>query len=276
MRLLIAFWLLMGWAWADESSDIDHEPIPTDSVESEDGPADSETDEDLLILEDIDVERARAQLDRRIRDLGYKEGDIKDDRVIYRPESAWKPSIVIHDEAFVVIRRTPPRFEPWIGPGAPIRYLSCIPPFTPMCLKLSGVLVSKRRLQHQKTKVTEGIEPMVYEWREAIVDRAMQFRVNEELPRILDDVWLRGIPLDPSLPTLNEPAKRRSEMLDLWASRTCTPEGEAVRSVVQNYLYWEVQNSEHPLTAEEVAQANERCRCDVRLSWPFERADSNP
>ena len=276
MRVLIGLWLMIGWAWADQPQGETTEPIPEQSDDVANQDTKSETDEDLLILEDIDVERARAQLDRRIRDLGYKEGEIKDDRVVYRPKSAWKPSIVIHDEAFVVIRRTPPRFEPWIGPGAPIRYLSCIPPFTPMCLKLSGILVSKRRLQHQKTAVTEGIEPMVYDWREAIVDRAMQVRVNEELPRILDDVWFKGIPLDPSQPSLTDPEKRRAEMLNLWSSRTCTPEGSQVRAVVQNYLYWEVQSSDHPVTAQEVTQANARCTCDVTLSWPLERADFEP
>jgi hypothetical protein len=230
----------------------------------------------MLIVEDLRVEMARAQLNKRMRDLGYKEGQIKEDRVVYRPQSAWKPSVVIHDEAFVIIRRTPPRFEPWIGAGAPVRYLSCIPPFTPMCLKLSGILVSKRRLQHQKTHVTESIEPMVHTWREAVVDRAMKTRVEEELPGILDGIWHEGLPLDSRDPLLADAEGRRDEILSLWSSRTCTPEGEEVRAVIEDYLVWEIQPSDRPTSQAEVEAANAACACSARLSWPLDARKPGP
>jgi hypothetical protein len=268
---MISFLLCLSLAWADgpaeESLQESTEELPV---------VEEDTEEEMIIEEDLQVERARAQLDRRMRDLGYKEGKDKGDRVIYRPETSWKPSVVVHDEAFVIIRRTPPRFEPWVKSRAPIAYLSCIPPFTPMCLRVQGVLVSKRRLQHHKTNVTESIEPMVYTWREAIVDRAMKFRVEEELPGILDAVWYEGRPLDSREPLLADAASRRSEILTLWSSRTCTPEGDQVRAVVADYLVWEVQRSQTPANEAEIAEANEACPCTARLPWPLEDSGSEP
>jgi hypothetical protein len=258
---VILLLLISSLAWADETDE---------AQESE------EAQEEMIIEEDVAVERARAQLDRRMRDLGYREGQDKGDRVVYRPKTAWKPSVVVHDEAFVIIRRTPPRFEPWIGPGAPIRYLSCIPPFTPMCIRLQGVLLSKRRMLTQKSRLTESIEPMVHTWREAVVGRAMKFRVEEELPGLLDDIWFEGIPLDSRKPLLVDAASRRAEILTLWASRTCTSEGDQVREVVSDYLIWEVQRSQSPATEAEVAVANEVCTCIARLPWPLEDGGFEP
>jgi hypothetical protein len=285
-------WLLLSLslsaAMADETDESPAEPpeeiveaLPSE-VAAEDEPSVPATDpveevhEELLIEEDIAVERAKAQLDRRIRDLGYREGEIKEDRVIYRPNVVWKPSVIVHDEAFVIIRRTPPRFEPWIGPGAPIRYLSCIPPFTILCVKMQGWWVSKRRLQHQKTTMSEGLDPMIRDWREAVVDRAMRVRVEDELPSLLDGVWLRGIPLDSRDPILASAASRRAEILELWASRTCTPEGEQVRDVVQTYLIWEVQRSDTPATQDEIDAANQDSSCEAQLPWPLEPTRSAP
>ena len=264
MGSLILFVTFLGIALGDE------DPIPRSNQNQIN---DELTINEMVISSDGTVERTRAELEREILNLGYQAGETRGDRVIYRPIDAWKPSIVIYNDAFVWIRRTPPRFEPWIENNAPIGYLSCIPPFTLLCIKTQGVLVSRRRLQHQKTDISEAIDPFVSEWREAVANRAARVRNEQEVPQLLEDLWRLGIPIEASDIILNTPPERRAAIFDFWSSRTCTYEGQSVRDTTLFFLQQEVQTSETPATRSEVEQANAHTSCDDALPWPLIYSD---
>jgi hypothetical protein len=226
---------------------------------------DDDVDATIIAIDDMEVAKKRGALDRRLRDMGYKRGKRKGDQTIYRPEVLWKPSVVVHDSGFVTTRRSPARFEPPRGGKSKLRYLWCLPPLTPMCVRLGGWFVSPRRFHGVESDVAMALHPQALAWQDAISDRAMGDRISEEVPDELDAIWKEGRPLDPRSPPLSTPEARRVALLDYWADRACNAEGAAVRLVIATYIEAEVMGSPTPATAAELAAANAKNPCGDRL-----------
>lgn len=224
--------------------------------------------EEIVVFGDIQIATARRKLDRELKALGYRSGDRKEGRTVYRPESNWKPTVVVYDDGFMVLRRSPPRFEPWVKGKTRLVWLSCIPPFTLMCIKLSGWLVSPARLEPQKERVATGVDPELRGWREAIIARNMSARINKDLPAAMDALWLEGAPLEPGQPAAPTPVERRAALLQLWSTRACTPEGQAVRDLVEAFVAMEVQRSDWPASDGELRAAEAAQACGDRLEGP--------
>lgn len=225
----------------------------------------AQADAEVVIYDQMVVAKKKQALDKNLRQLGYRPGDDKGDRVVYRPETVWKPTVIVHDDGFMVMRRTRPRFEPWVKGKSPYRWLSCIPPFTLMCIKMSGWLVSESRLTPQKGRVAEAVDPELRAWREAVIARNFNRQIGVELPQSLDGLWLEGLPLEGDDPPIADPSLRRAALLRHWSSRACTPEGQEVREVIELYLALEVQRSPFPVTPEEEAAAEAAQACGDRL-----------
>jgi hypothetical protein len=248
---------------------------PAGDAATGDPPHADAPDADLIVYGDLEVAAQRQQLDRHLRAMDYRVGIRRGDTTVYHPESPWKPTIVVHDEGFIRLKRSPVRFAP---PGqstsdSKLRYLWCLPPFTPMCVRIGGVVVSDKKLQHQKTRIVEGTQGDVHAWTEAIVARNMVKRVGEDIPEQLDRLWRAGHSMSTPLTEdaqepIAHPDRRRADMLTFWANRTCTPEGDAVAEVVSLFLEYEVQASPWPATPSEVAKANAATSCDRRLQLP--------
>ena len=211
------------------------------------------------------VESRRSELEADLRDLGYREAKTKDGRTIFRPEVNWHPTVIIHDEGFVVLKRSPVRFEPWVEGRTKLVWLSCLPPFTPMCLRLSGQLVSPRKLTPKKGTVVGAIDPKVRRWRAAVVSSAMGRRLNEDIPDMLESIWTLGVmPGEDDAAPMSYP-ERRASLLAFWSGRACTPEGAAAQALTVDFINYIVQDSTHPVTAEELAQANTESYCQLTL-----------
>ena len=251
-------------AWAQDPP----APAPAPPPASPVGAVEPEPGE-LIVYGDLEIARARADVVRDLKALGYKSGKRKDGYTVYRPESPWRPSVRVYDDGFIVLKRTPPRFMPPGDPNKKINYLWCVPPFTPMCLRIGGVVVSKRKLQPQKARVANALEPELRDWRAAVAAKAMAERVGETLPDQLDALWGEGVALDPQAPRVVAPADRRAAILELWRSRTCTPEGAQVREVVALFLAFEVQASPFPVTRAEARRAQSDHPCGARLDLHF-------
>lgn len=244
---------------AGGTADQDH-----DQNEDEDAPS---ADGEIIVFGDLQVAARRAELDRELRQQDYRPGERRDGHTVYRPETPWKPTVIVYDDGFVRLKRSPVRFEPpgYRAGGNKLRYLWCLPPFTPMCVRVGGQVVSGAKLEPQKARVAEGTHAQVTAWREALVGRAMEQKVGRELPDRLDQLWASGRPLEGTGPTIGPAAARRQAMLAHWSSRTCTPEGDAVADVVALFLEYEVQASSAPVTAAEQREANSAQRCSRRL-----------
>lgn len=222
--------------------------------------------DEIVVFGEREIVKRRRALDRRIRAAGYRPGVKKDGRVVYRPEVAWKPTVVVYDDGFVILRRSRIRFEPWVRGRTKAVWLSCIPPFTLMCIKLGGRLVSPARLSAQKERTLRAMDRPLDDWQEAIASTATRERLDREIPDQLDSLWQDGTPMKLGVSTPHEtPAARRQALLAFWSSRACTPEGAAAREVAALFLEYEVQSSPFPVSVDELAHANRMQRCEDRL-----------
>lgn len=265
MQLLILSFLI-PISIAQEPTDPTKESNKSDDPSSEESPEQEKQEDsknevhsasgEIIVYGQREVERRRKILDENLQNNGYRDGKRKGDKVVYRPETVWKPSVFVYDSGWVELKKTPPRFEPWIAghPDNKWRYISCIPPFTPVCVRAGGWLITKRRAQHSKTEV---IDQHIYDiqfWQEAVIGVGTKERLEINLPDQLDNIWL-----DPS----DRPyADRRKDIIELWATRTCTPEGDGAAEVISTFLEYEVQESKHPLTTEEITKAKQRISCE--------------
>jgi len=219
-----------------------------------------EADEEIIVYGQSEVDRRRNLLDKNIRANGYRIGKKRQDKVFYRPEVVWKPTIVVYDSGFIDLRKTPPRFEPWIRGYRENkwRYLACIPPLTVMCVQASGWLITKRRAQHSKTETIKNNIDVVQAWQESITVVATQVRLEEDIPDILDNIWFGDSSLSKQ--------ERKEQILNFWTSRTCTPEGNQAAKVIGYFIEMEIQSSAVPLTTNEQSVANHRNPCQRSLT----------
>ena len=98
-------------------SDSSPEPNPKteDSPAESESPATSETESsgEIIIYGERELARKRAILDSQIRVQGYGTVKKSENKTVYRPDIAWKPSVIVYDDGYMILRRTPVRFEPW-------------------------------------------------------------------------------------------------------------------------------------------------------------------
>ena len=236
---------------------------------------DSSPDEQIIVVGRREIARRRAEIDHDLKKLGYTPKD-RDGVTVYRPEVYWHPSVWVYDDGYVIVKRSPVRFEPPIAGSSPLRYLACLPPFTPMSVRMAGQTINKRKLEPQKAEVVYTIQPEVRAWQEALAHQATSLRVGQEVPALLVGTWDRGEPMEPGGPSLPTPAERRQAILTFWATRADNEEGTAVRGVVSDFVRFVVQESETPATAEEIAAAEARCGCGPLLPPPAQPAAPTP
>ena len=234
-----------------------------DEADSDDEEVVLSGDEEMIVVGALEAQRRRQALEQDLRDLGYRAGKKKEGRTVYRPEVAWHPTVIIDDDGYAIIKRSPVRFEPWVEGRTNLRWISCIPPFTIMCVRIGGQVVSSAKLTPKKQAVAEGIDPSLDAWRAVVVSNAMSHRLGEDIPDMLQALWAAPPATDPLLAT---PAARRAALLEFWVSRACTPEGAQARSVTADFLRYEVQPSADPVTPEELAAVNARRQCGDALT----------
>lgn len=242
----------------------DDAPAPPDSDETEDLVEDKGVVE-ILVFGEMEIARRRRAVNNKLRSEGYTEKKKKrDGTAVWRPETPWKPSVEVHNDGFVVMKRSPVRFDSYIKGKSPARWIGCIPPFIVMCVRIGGQVVSKTKLDAQKDRVATSMDSEVDAWTEAVTANAMKNRIEVTLPAAMERTWTTGAPFEGGSP-LDTPADRRAALLDFWATRACNPEGLAVRMAVENFLEYQVQSSAHPVLKAEQDAANKRQACGGTL-----------
>lgn len=256
-------WVL--WAAAALAVDPDV-PVDEAPAAAEEAPPEVTEDDDgvetIVVYGDLIVERARGELDARLRGIGYRPGISKGDRVVYRPEAPWKPTVVVFDDGLVALKRSPVRFgmgddvNPWFHVLCPIMPTSCV--------KVGGQVLSPKKLDAAKERVLEATEDEAEALTEALVQRETAARL-EELDATLDALWLRGVDLY-SDAILDGWDDRRAALLEYWSTRTCTDSGDAFADAIGAYIRHEVQGSEHAATTDELAAAEAASACGRTLA----------
>jgi hypothetical protein len=218
--------------------------------------------EEITVYGEAEILRRRGEVIQNLRHLGYREARRKDGRIVMVSKIPYRPSVILDDDAWMQVKRSPVRIDP---PGdSNWRYLWCLPPFTvtAACIQVGGQVIGRRKLAPFKADVVRATRYEMREWQNAVVANAMEQRLNQELPDMLDATWTTGRPMGNDGPFLKEYSDRRSAIFAFWASRSCVPEGEQVREVVSTFIDAQIQTSAHPASAEERANANKAQRCE--------------
>lgn len=232
--------------------------------------------EEVIVYGQAEIRKRRQELDQRLRNMGYKAVKQEDGKTVYRPEVVYYPSVIIDEDGYAILKRSPVRFIPPGKGDSKLRYLWCLPPFTVMCIRPGGRIIAPRKLTPLKTKVSEAIDPQLDAWVDALAASAMHERLVREIPQTLDATWTTGSPLEPGGEPLPTPEARRDAIVELWASRAQTPEGDAARDVISWFVLYEIQGSPWPVSPEQAAAAERRCGCDRRLLEPPTPAADTP
>ncbi len=236
---------------------------------------DAPADEQMIIHGESVVAKKRGELERKLRRLGYDKFVRKEGRTLVRHRVAFKPTVVIDDDGWMTVKRSPVRIDPPGKRDNKLRYLWCLPPFTitPLCIKVGGQTVSRRRLQAHKERVVNGTSGYAAEWRAAVVSLAMDSRLGRDIPNMLDAIWMHGHMGETGAPVLETYPERRAALLQFWAGRSCVKEGAQARELVADFIAYEVQPSDHPADRDEIRAANAAQRCEdaVPLVEPDDR-----
>ena len=222
------------------------------------------TSGETIIVEDTRVARTRKDLENAILDMGYHIKHQEDGRTVYRPDVAWHPTIVVDDDGFVLLRRSPVKFGagPNVSGGQRVLAWVFCPLNPSMCVHLGGQIVSKAKLDPKKGAVNDATNEQRIAWDEALHDRGQARRIVE-VSEALDHLWSEGIPIDaPGAPRLATPPERKTALVEFWATRTDTPEGAEVQALVRDFLLYEVSESPWPVTDADRALARKACDCE--------------
>ncbi len=255
--MLLSLLLLTGWTG------------DTGLLEPEEMMFPGEVLEETVIADwQTELARARKELDRSLEGLGWTEARRRGDWVIYTNPSPWKPKIKVHQDGWMEIRRRGVHFSrPDVadlnGWEVPLELMLCVvAPFA--CVHIEGLLVADPILERQKQIVVSGASEAMEKVADTLADRSTAQRL-EDLPVELDAIWLLGV--DPSTgQALESWPERRAALLERWLFPADNAHGNTVREAVETYLLFMVQNSENPLTKEEVDSVNTRRHCERELS----------
>lgn len=277
---MIALWLAAGLALAQsvevpmdppaEADPVDRPPsIPDDAervplrLESADEPDDEDSGPDLtiVVIGEQQVRAARDEVVRAMETLGWKSRRKSDGRVVFRGPEPWMGKMILSPNGLVDF--TTPAIA-WGGStGVDVEYQDTPRnPFDPQTGAAGASLGfdGKKKAQAVQAEIRAEVGPALEEYQTTIRRRGFG-RTLEDLPGRLDALWTAGEGLDGS--TVSDPAARRAQVLDYWASRTDTPEGRAVCRTIEIWLRETVMTSSDPVTPEE-AEAAEGRRTDGR------------
>ena len=214
---------------------------------------DASPDAEITVFGDFEISEKRQQLHQKLEDLGYAKQIRKKGKTVYVPQISWKPTVIVYDSGYIKLKRTPPRIKPNFQYRANLGYLPClVPPFTLTCIDTGGWLVGQRKLAHSKAKVIEQTRPLVEKWQQAIQKQAHEFRLYQQLPIALEKIWRAS----------DRTAKqKRLTIINFWASRTCTPEGDEARLVIEEFMSDQIETSETPFSQQEIHNALTENKC---------------
>jgi hypothetical protein len=227
---------------------------------------------EIIVYDDVAAEFARQAVVERLGEIGYSERIERNGYVIYRHPDNWRGDVRLYDEGYVRIRRQPVQIEPIIGkPGTPLGTASCVL-LLPLCARLGGQTVGRRKLQAQKTGIAQFLDPEMDVWGDRIADREVGSRIAM-LPDDLEKLWFEGVALEggEDAVAVVGPDDKKAMMLAFWDSRTNTVWGNRVRLTVEGFIRAIVQNSDTPFTGEELTafnatRASER-QLDLTSPW---------
>ncbi|MFT4626902.1 MAG: tetratricopeptide (TPR) repeat protein [Myxococcota bacterium] len=198
---------------------------------------DTEYAEEVVVWGDRPSDALREAIDAKLQDMGYPAGQVRDGRTVY-PSQGDLPALTLHHHGLLDLQEVMVEVKMAVDPAT-------------LAPTLKFGRVNRRQMAPRRMAVLEGLRPELRAWRDQLAVEGSEDGLPDLVDR-LDALWHDGVPLAGGAP-VSTPEARRAALLDLWASRTCTPAGELVRGAIARYLSLEVDASEHPLTVDELA-----------------------
>lgn len=215
--------------------------------------------EEIVVWGDLAIAKARDGITRQMEDLGYRVARKQDGRIVFRGPN----KVTLLPSGALLFAASGPRLveTPPEGYSRDPRYQSIDP--GPMSGGgLSVAMPGGRKVDAQQTKVLDETRDEIEAYI-SVVRRTEFENMLAQLPDRLDRLWSDGTPIDPNKPALATPAERRRVALELWATRTETPEGQRAAAAIEAWLSAVVQSSPDPITDAERSEFNAR-RTDGR------------
>lgn len=213
---------------------------------------------EVIVFEEMLVEKAKQQVYTDLQEAGYTEMVRKDDKAIFRHPEPYKGEVHVYDDGWMRVKRQKIQVEgremPWAEKNSPLAWAGCIL-WSPLCIRPAGQTVGSKKFRSAEDRVVRWAQGDVNAWGDRIADLSVK-RKTDVLPNQLEALWAEGTPIEREGESLATPAERRHELMRYWASRTDTPWGEQVRASVEAFCRGVVQHSEHPFTQAEIDQFN--------------------
>lgn len=238
-----------------------------ETARTEDAPAGPpEAGMEITVYGEAEVIQAKKALNQQLVDLGYTPRRRQDGRTVYVHEDGWRQKLIMDDDGYVYFRQRPPHitgppetglaYDDW--PILP--WGTCIL-FPAACMNAGSIPRNPRLKLQDKERTLVASQDELVRYADALAGQALTVRLYEEVPDLLDGIWLRGEHLEKPEMELPDPASRRKAILEFWISRTDNVYGDAVREVVEAYMVYVINDSADPFTDEEIAWANETRTC---------------
>lgn len=220
---------------------------------------------EVLVIGEQVISEARANVVRKMVDMGWKAKRKRDGRIVFRGPETWMGKATLLDSGDIdfsipaLVVPGPSQVGSSYDRG---RELGDGSNYTPNTVGAQFVTPDRQKVAAVQREVMAEIRPFVSDYRSKIQQRYFSSYISE-VPERLDNLWRDGVRLDGSDRIVTDPAAKRAMVLDFWATRTDTPEGRTVSRTVEIWLREVVMPTAHPVTREE-AQAAEDRRTDGR------------
>ena len=217
---------------------------------------------EIEVISEQEVKRRRNDVERAVEDLGYQSDGWRRGYEVFLHPVPWKPEVWVGEHGTVRLKRRRVHFRlPEIGGGAwgwvPVRAMACVLAPT-ACVRVGGQVISERKLRAHKEDVLEKSHPQVVSWQDALATNATN-ELMDHLPTDLEALWEDGVHPETGA-IVASPDERRAIILEMWLHKANNRWGRAVREVIGDFLRHVVQDSDHPVTAAELADVNARRR----------------
>lgn len=223
---------------------------------------------EIIVRGEDRLGEARARITGALEAQGWEALDHRrDGEIVFRPPYRWLGRAHLSRDGVFRFGRPVLKAGETRLPDAPYTFDAAVghaaPPAPAAATKL-WLLPSRDVRMGPEAAALAAIREPLAAYNEAL--REVRFDdALARLPERLDRLWNDGLGFNGGEP-LATPEARRRAVLDFWATRAGTPEGDAISATIEDWLAATVQPSPHPVTEAERRSAEARRNDGRRLA----------